>query len=76
MNQEMKNDLFVWLQFLNNPVVYCRPFIDFTEMLIATDLEWSSDASGAIGFGVCIRMNGSLVLGHQNSCKKNLVSNT
>ena len=51
VNREMKNDLFVWLQFLNNPVVYCRPFIDFTEMLIATDLEWSSGASGAIGFG-------------------------
>ena len=50
MTKEIKADLNVWLHFLNNLTVYCRPFIDFTEVLMADTLEWYSNASGTIGF--------------------------
>ena len=51
VKQEMKDDLSVWLSFLEDPAVYCRPFIDFTQILTATQLDWFTDASGKIGYG-------------------------
>ena len=32
-------------------MVYCRPFLDFSELLTAEKLDWYTDASGAIGIG-------------------------
>ena len=51
VNGEMKGDLDVWLRFLKDPVIYCRPFIDFSTILSAEMLFWFTDASGKIGFG-------------------------
>ena len=54
VNQEIRSDLTMWLEFLTNPVVYCRPFIDYTATLKATDLKRTTDALGKIGVGgVC-----------------------
>ena len=51
VTSEMKDDLAVWNSFLNNPVIYCRPFIDFSMVLVADKLEWFTDASGTVGMG-------------------------
>ena len=51
INGEIKQDLLIWQEFLNNPQVYCRPFMDFSEILQADKLNWYTDASGKIGAG-------------------------
>ena len=51
VKSDIKQDLRVWLQFLNSPSVYCRPFIDFSCILQAEELDWYTDASGVIGMG-------------------------
>ena len=51
INAEMRGDLEMWLTFLNHPTVFCRPFLDFSQMLIADEINMYSDASGRIGFG-------------------------
>ena len=51
IKNQMKEDLRVWLKFLNNPTVYCRPFIDYSSVLQADDLDWYTDASGSVGMG-------------------------
>ena len=51
VNHEMKEDLRVWLEFLANPIVYCRPFLDYSTTLVADKLDWYTDASGVIGCG-------------------------
>ena len=51
VNSEMTKDLSIWFTFLQDPVIYCRPFIDHTTVIAAEDLDWSTDASGKIGFG-------------------------
>ena len=51
INKEIRQDLDVWLQFLNNPIIYCRTFIDYSEVILAQELFWYTDASGVIGMG-------------------------
>ena len=51
VNNEMKQDLVMWTQFLNDPEVYCRPFLDFSQVITAETLDWFTDASGKISFG-------------------------
>ena len=51
VNREMKEDLLVWLTFLRDANVYCRPFIDFSRELQAQEVDWYTDASGVIGIG-------------------------
>ena len=54
VNRELRSDLTVWMKFLAEPTVYCRPFIDFSQVLSAKLLDWYTDASGVIGCGgVC-----------------------
>ena len=56
LNAEMRADLEMWLKFLNEPTVYCRPFLDFTKIITADKLDWYTDASGRVGFGgICGR---------------------
>ena len=50
VNKQIKADLNVWNSFINSPEIYCRPFLDFSRELQATDLDWYTDASGSIGF--------------------------
>ena len=35
VNKEMRSDLVIWQTFLNEPTVYCRPYIDYTQILSA-----------------------------------------
>ena len=45
INVEMRDDLRVWNGFVNNPTVFTRPFIDFTDWT-GEDIDMYSDASG------------------------------
>ena len=51
VTKEIKNDLSVWVSFINDPIIYCRLFLDFETTLQAEDLDWYTDASGSVGFG-------------------------
>ena len=51
VTREIKDDLTVWKKFLAIPNVYCRPFIDYSEVLNAEQIQWFTDASGVIGVG-------------------------
>ena len=51
VNAEMKQDLEMWLTFLQHPAVYCRPFLDFEKFLVADEIDMFSDASGKLGMG-------------------------
>ena len=45
VTRELKLDLKMWLTFLNNPVVYCRPFLDWDNSVKATEVNFYTDAS-------------------------------
>ena len=47
----MKADLTMWLTFLQHPIVFSRPFLDFSTMPIADEIDLYSDASRRIGLG-------------------------
>ena len=51
LTQENCLDLQTWLQFLHHPTAYARPFLDYANTLVATTIDWFTDASGKIGFG-------------------------
>ena len=51
VNAEMRDDLLMWLTFLQHPAVFCRPFLDFTQVLIADEIDIFSNATGVIGMG-------------------------
>ena len=51
VNNEMREDLSMWLTFLLHPSVFCRPFLDFSSWIIADEVDMYSDASGKIGLG-------------------------
>ena len=51
INNEMREDLIMWLTFLKHPAVFCRPFLDFSKTIIADEIDFYSHASGRIGFG-------------------------
>lgn len=50
---EMKADLTMWSRFLNmsHSVAMCRPFVDFSKVVVAEEIQCTSDASSRIGFG-------------------------
>ena len=50
---EMREDLRMWLSFLESPLAFSRPFIDFNSTLTATVLNWFTDATknSILGFG-------------------------
>ena len=37
VNAEMRSDLTMWLTFLQHPSVFCRPFLDFSKVLVADE---------------------------------------
>ena len=51
VNAEMRRDLEMWLTFLNHPTVFCRPFLDFSNWIVADEIDMFSDTSGKIGMG-------------------------
>ena len=45
INREMRLDLTVWLEFLKHPAAYNRPFMDFSDILTADELNFYTDSS-------------------------------
>ena len=52
INKEMRLDLTMWYTFICHPTIYCHPFMDFSEVLVAEKIFLYSDTSGKIGWGV------------------------
>ena len=50
---EVKVDLKVWQQFLHQPDIYCRPFMDFSKIWSAEELNFYTDSSknSSLGMG-------------------------
>ena len=48
---EMRSDLTLWLQFLDHPTAYCRPFIEF-QGRNASEIDFYSDASRNFELGM------------------------
>ena len=46
INSEMKLDMRVWQSFLDKPMAFCRPFMDFSKIWTATELQFYTDSSG------------------------------
>ena len=55
VDAELRNDCAVWKTFLEQPDSLCRPFMDFSEKLIADQMDFYTDALGSnkpgYGFG-------------------------
>ena len=53
INNEMVMDLQIWLLFLKHQSVLCRPFMNFTKLWQAEEIQFYMDAFGnsALGFG-------------------------
>ena len=53
INREMRQDLNMWLRFLETPLVYSRPFMDYENIWSPEELDWYTDASKNhnLGFG-------------------------
>ena len=47
----LRNDLFMWLKFLSNPNIFCRPFLDFTKLITANEISLYTDASRNANLG-------------------------
>ena len=47
----MREDLTMWLAFLQHLTVFCRPFLDFSDVIIADEIDMYSDTSGKIRVG-------------------------
>ena len=45
VTKDIKQDLLMWNDFIHHPSVYCRGFMDFSEILTADDILMFSDAS-------------------------------
>ena len=45
VDAELRLDRLVWVRFLKNDTSICRPFMDFSEVLIAEKLNFFTDAS-------------------------------
>ena len=54
VSSEMKADLLMWSQFIQQPQIYCRPFLDFSKDVQADQLDFTTNASGKIGFGAVL----------------------
>ena len=50
VSQEMKLDLDIWNSFLDNPSIFCRPFMEFQKFM-ASDINFYTDAAGSFSKG-------------------------
>ena len=51
LTKDMKEDIRVWIQFLQQPYAVARPFIDFEHVLVANDLRWYTDSAKGTNLG-------------------------
>ena len=49
LNLEVIRDLQTWNVFLQHPNVFCRKFVDCSQILTATQIDFASDASKTLG---------------------------
>ena len=45
VNSEMRLDLETCIQFLHHPSAFCRPFMDFSAVLMAEEINFYTDAT-------------------------------
>ena len=45
LTKEMKLDLETWLEFLNHPSIYARPFLDVSDKITSEEVDFYTDAS-------------------------------
>ena len=55
VNAEMRSDISMWLKFLETPLAYARPFLDYDEDTIPEDINFYTDATKNenLGGGIC-----------------------
>ena len=54
INAETRLDLQMWHKFIQHASIFSRLFMDYSDALCATEIDFYTDASGTIGFGgVC-----------------------
>ena len=53
IDSELHSDCRIWIEFLKDDNSLCRPFINFTKTLVAGQIDFYTDTSGALnkGFG-------------------------
>ena len=51
VNSEIKKDLLLWLKSLKHPTAYARPFMDFSKYLVASEIQFYTDASKNMHLG-------------------------
>ena len=53
VDSEMQADLAMWLRFVQHPAAFSRPFMDYSSMLLAEEMDFYVDASKnkLLGFG-------------------------
>ena len=49
---EMRSDLDLWMNFLNHPTAYCRPFLDFRSSQSAVEIDFYTDSSRNFSLGM------------------------
>ena len=69
MDQELKADCTVWVEFLSDDILVCRPFVNFKEVLVADKIFFYTDVSGVanLGFGAILTGIGQTANGKENS---------
>ena len=70
INSEMRGDLEMWLSFLCHPTIYRRPFLDFSKVILADEIDMYSDASGKLGMGAICQSNWMYTMWKQDFIKK------
>ena len=51
VTSDMKQDLKVWIRFLENPAVFNMPFMDLTKLWFAEEIDFHTDASKNVNLG-------------------------
>ena len=53
VTRELKSDFTMWLCFLQHSTIFARPFMDFSDKLLASDIKFYTDAAKQkfLGFG-------------------------
>ena len=52
ITSEMRSDIVMWKQFLSHQTAYARPFMDFTKLWMASEVDVFSDASKNTDLGM------------------------
>ena len=55
LTRETRLDLSMWDDFLSHPMVYCRPFLDFSADTNAETLDFYTDSSGVMVWMVSVQ---------------------